>query len=303
MSSGFQSRSPAGSAAPSPTEGLFRRLSWNSAQGEAISMRDLAGSVFVDPGGPRDGGYDEHDIGVRQGYPPRSPVHPYSAQNSAVEAGTSFQTPVRPFESRTHYEGSTHSDDDLARLTPNAPDRNSPASSSRRVYDSEGRARASPLGIMARSPTLRRVSHSLRVAGERVVNIMGTEKDATHGGYSNLDRLSSTDEDSPISPASGQMPFQDSTTSLPPITHFSPPPRRLRGRTLGIFGKSNPLRKAMDRFLRFSWTEPVILLLILLNVIVLTIQSTPALFTPRTATTYFNEWEDYVLFVLFIVFT
>ena len=51
------------------------------------------------------------------------------------------------------------------------------------------------------------------------------------------------------------------------------------------------------------WTEPIILLLILVNVVVLVIQSAPALFEPRQEDGYFRSWSDYALFVLFIIFT
>lgn len=51
------------------------------------------------------------------------------------------------------------------------------------------------------------------------------------------------------------------------------------------------------------WTEPAILILIMVYVVVLTIQSAPALFDPRPGDGFFHTWEDYALFVLFIVFT
>ena len=63
-----------------------------------------------------------------------------------------------------------------------------------------------------------------------------------------------------------------------------------------------------------SWTEPIILVLIVVNAIVLTIQSARSL-TLLDATNddsnpmlppvhgYFHTWEDYALFVLFIIFT
>lgn len=50
-------------------------------------------------------------------------------------------------------------------------------------------------------------------------------------------------------------------------------------------------------------TEPIILVLIMTNVVVLTIQAAPALFEPREGGSFLRTWEDYVLFALFIVFT
>jgi len=54
-----------------------------------------------------------------------------------------------------------------------------------------------------------------------------------------------------------------------------------------------------------SWTEPLILLLIIANVVILTIQSTPNVYKhPRPAHAgYFHTWEDYALFVLFTLFS
>ena len=58
-------------------------------------------------------------------------------------------------------------------------------------------------------------------------------------------------------------------------------------------------------------TEPFILILIILNAVILTKQSFPALTLPSAngptlppkIDGYFHTWEDYVLFGLFIVFT
>jgi len=54
-----------------------------------------------------------------------------------------------------------------------------------------------------------------------------------------------------------------------------------------------------------SYTEPLILLLILFNAIVLIIQSARAIFlaSPQPSSGYFHGWEDYALFVLFIFYT
>jgi voltage-dependent calcium channel len=54
-----------------------------------------------------------------------------------------------------------------------------------------------------------------------------------------------------------------------------------------------------------SYTEPFILLLILFNAIVLITQSTRAVFldTNPPPAGYFQTWEHYALFVLFILYT
>lgn len=65
-----------------------------------------------------------------------------------------------------------------------------------------------------------------------------------------------------------------------------------------------------------SWTEPIILVLIVFNAIVLTIQSARSFTLPDSSDGdgdgdtlpapvhgYFHTWEDYALFILFILFT
>ncbi len=56
------------------------------------------------------------------------------------------------------------------------------------------------------------------------------------------------------------------------------------------------------------WTEPIILLSIIFNAVVLTIQAARNIAPsgddpPVQFTGYFHAWEDYALFALFIVFT
>ncbi|GAA5872257.1 hypothetical protein JCM8547_004796 [Rhodosporidiobolus lusitaniae] len=80
--------------------------------------------------------------------------------------------------------------------------------------------------------------------------------------------------------------------------------RQLRGKTLGIFGPDNPLRKGCAMVLTSPWTEPIILLLIILQVVVLTIQAAPNVYDhPRPTKGYFHSWEDYILFAIFVFFT
>lgn len=65
-----------------------------------------------------------------------------------------------------------------------------------------------------------------------------------------------------------------------------------------------PSRFSVDTF--FRWTEPFILILIFANAVVLTIQSSHSFSSTELRATgrgYFREWEDYVLFGLFVLFT
>ncbi|KAG5719750.1 hypothetical protein E4T56_gene18575 [Termitomyces sp. T112] len=59
------------------------------------------------------------------------------------------------------------------------------------------------------------------------------------------------------------------------------------------------------------WTEPIILVLIIINAVILTIQAAfPLTLSTSNGTSipprikgYFHSWEDYTLFVLFVIFT
>ncbi|WVQ72778.1 hypothetical protein IAR50_002338 [Cryptococcus sp. DSM 104548] len=163
---------------------------------------------------------------------------------------------------------------------------------------------------LSRRSTLRNVSSSLRKASVRVVNIMGTEK--------RRERLGSDDEGEEIL----QDDMEDGDVGMKDLGRdrqdgMVPEPRppllleedrpsqygRLRGRTLCLFGPHSRIRKAMDSLMRYPWTEPLILVLIIANAVVLAIQSAPALNEPREDDGYFQSWEDYTLLAFFILFT
>ncbi|WRT67795.1 uncharacterized protein IL334_004769 [Kwoniella shivajii] len=200
-----------------------------------------------------------------------------------------------------------------SRNSPGNRKANSPGirrSPGKRVYDENG---------LARSNTLRKVSKSLRKASVRVVNIMGIDK-SPQKGPSGIERLGSDDDGDDdndeedrhdeedksgevigLGIRSGNEFVGDDNNKLRPDP--KPPEKGLRGKTLGVFSKNSKIRIAMDKLMRYSWTEPVILILIITNVVVLAIQSAPARNVPRIDDGYFQTWVDYVLLALFCIFT
>ena len=91
---------------------------------------------------------------------------------------------------------------------------------------------------------------------------------------------------------------EEEVVPLPPLVVV------LRGKSLGLFGPQNPIRKFLFRAFRLPVTEPLILGLIVADMIILTIQASPNVFLhPRPTKGYFHSWEDYALFVLFCLFT
>ncbi|KAJ7906586.1 Ion transport protein-domain-containing protein [Mycena leptocephala] len=177
--------------------------------------------------------------------------------------------------------------------TPPADDASSslagPSSASASLYDDDDEARLTSAGRTVRYSTspsplkktgtaIKHVSQNLRRASVRVVNM------ASIG----LERLPDDKK--------------DEDDHLPDLAQTLP----IRGRTLGFLGPTSKLRLACFNFLVFPWTEPIILVLIILNAVVLTIQSSRSLtltVPPAVSKGYFHSWEDGVLFGLFIVFT
>ncbi|KAI0776961.1 Ion transport protein-domain-containing protein [Trametes elegans] len=148
--------------------------------------------------------------------------------------------------------------------------------------------------------TLKNVSRNLRRASLRVVNFGGLGLDEHVRLEDSDDRDEKRDEE--------EDQVHDEDEALPDLTKTLP----IRGRTLGCLGPQSKLRLAMYKFLVYPWTEPVILLLIIFNGLVLTIQASrshplpedwPDDTPPPPVVGYFHAWEDYVLFGLFCLFT
>lgn len=51
------------------------------------------------------------------------------------------------------------------------------------------------------------------------------------------------------------------------------------------------------------WTESFILALIILYAVILTIQSSEPLYTPRPGDGYFHSWADWAILIIFTIFT
>ncbi|KAJ7243891.1 Ion transport protein-domain-containing protein [Mycena haematopus] len=166
---------------------------------------------------------------------------------------------------------SLYSDDDGTRLTSREED---PAAARRRTL----RYSTSPSPLKKTGTAIKNVSQNLRRASVRVVNMASV----------GLERLPDDK--------------RDEDDHLPDLAQTLP----IRGRTLGFLGPTNKLRLACFNFLVFPWTEPIILVLIILNAILLTIQSSRSLTLtdpPTVYKGYFHSWEDFALFILFVVFT
>ncbi|KAG6896194.1 hypothetical protein C0992_009767 [Termitomyces sp. T32_za158] len=213
------------------------------------------------------------------------------------QPGPSSASLVSPhdFDDSEMYDG--HREDDEAHLTSNVsrngveygeadPEQSvalTPRSRRRTV-----RYSVTPSPLKKTGSAIKSMSQNLRRASVRVVNLAST-------GLESQLRLGDGEE---RGPDEDQIP--DLTKELP-----------IRGRTLGFLGTDSKLRVALFNFLVYSWTEPIILVLIIINAVVLTIQAALPLTlstsdgtaVPPRIKGYFHSWEDYALFVLFIIFT
>ncbi|KAI6001926.1 Ion transport protein-domain-containing protein [Pisolithus albus] len=83
----------------------------------------------------------------------------------------------------------------------------------------------------------------------------------------------------------------------------------LRGNTLGFLCPTNPFRLKLYLLLSHSYSDPILLLLILMTAVVFVTQASRTILLPADQSTpspqvgYFHVWEDYALFVLYILFT
>ncbi|THU96001.1 hypothetical protein K435DRAFT_778779 [Dendrothele bispora CBS 962.96] len=189
-----------------------------------------------------------------------------------------------------------HREDDEARLTTNMsrnpteqkwedPELSAGATPRRRTI----RYSVSPSPLKRTGTAIKTMSKTLRRASLRVVNI-------ANNGLENQVRLDGEDG----------VPNRDGLEDeqLPDLSRTLP----IRGRTLCCFGPQSKVRLKLYNWLVHPWTEPAILLLIIFNAVVLTIQSARSLVAedgeePPRIRGYFRSWEDWALFFLFIIFT
>ncbi|KAK7047557.1 calcium channel protein [Paramarasmius palmivorus] len=179
-------------------------------------------------------------------------------------------------------------EDDEARLTTNMS-RNPTEQAWSAGVDMEQSAGASP-----RSRRRTRIQLEIICDGMslRVVNLRGA-------GLENQIRLADDDDDEK------GVRREEEPASRPVFGRDVP----LRGRTICCLGPNSRIRLALYNLLIHPVTEPLILVLIIVNAVVLTIQGAQSLTLadedaePPRLKGYFHSWEDYVLFALFIVFT
>lgn len=179
---------------------------------------------------------------------------------------------------------------------------------------------------MSRSPStpgaLQRAGSIVRAMSQRVVNISGEsevvvdQRASRHNSRSprgsRYDRDRSPAVSMLVDTSYQPQTLQSHAEKTAGVDHFDqplpprgPPPNPLKGRTLGIFSPENRVRLWLCDVLVNPYTEPLILLLIVSQAILLAVESGPNVFTDGNGRP--ERWGqrpiDWAMLGLFIVFT
>ncbi|KAM3537422.1 hypothetical protein ARSEF1564_009656 [Beauveria bassiana] len=185
---------------------------------------------------------------------------------------------------------------------------------------------AGPSRSPSPSGAFHRASSIVRAMSQRVVNISGESEVAVNqrvslqaartsrtsegliyehnaGGMNSIHRNTSY-QPQVVEPAGEKQIVPGSLAALPrrPPGNFVNP---LKGHSLGVFSPQSKLRLRLCDALVNPYTEPIILLLIILQAVLLAVESGPSVFTPghERSERFGGKVMDWAMLVLFIVFT
>jgi hypothetical protein len=168
---------------------------------------------------------------------------------------------------------------------------------------------------VAESPLLARAGSIMRAMSQRVVNVSNEAEPADHMSRRKASVIEEPSEDiSSIHvvdafypPESLGTPVEKSTSKtslrdIPPEERW-PAVNPFRGKSLGIFPPDSPLRIRLCNLLMKPVTELGILVLIVLQTILLSIESGPNVFEVPRSSHWGSSWIDYAMLALFVIFT
>ncbi|KAK5168414.1 calcium channel protein [Saxophila tyrrhenica] len=91
----------------------------------------------------------------------------------------------------------------------------------------------------------------------------------------------------------------------PEIPQHLPPIDRnpLRGKSLGFFSPESRLRKSLLRLMVHPFFEPIILILIVIQTIILAVDSAENVYTNPRPKNWGGHWTDFALFAIFVIYT
>ncbi|KAI9722379.1 MAG: hypothetical protein M1812_001851 [Candelaria pacifica] len=178
------------------------------------------------------------------------------------------------------------------------------------------RDRARSLSTAAAGSPLLRASSMVRKMSQRIVNLSNepeiVEQSIRRTPSLNEGRLAGP----PSFPAMVDYTYNESSATPSPIEKAPPlvmvgkpqpqwqqPANPLKGNTLGIMPPTNKFRMFLCDVLVHPVTEPVILLLIVMQTVLLAIESAPSVYLNPRSPHWRGAWMDYGLLILFIIYT
>ncbi|KAK3626032.1 calcium channel protein [Elasticomyces elasticus] len=118
------------------------------------------------------------------------------------------------------------------------------------------------------------------------------------GNMDGLPRSPTTSEKMPASPVFTVEPERMTPVELPVIDR-----NPLRGKSLGLFPSTSPVRRRLLKLLVHPLFEPLILLLIVVQTIILAVDAASSVHDDPRATGWGKNWTDYTLLGIFCVYT
>ncbi|KAI9674671.1 MAG: calcium channel protein [Caeruleum heppii] len=173
---------------------------------------------------------------------------------------------------------------------------------------SDGRNRSLSPSSAAASP-LSRAGSIMRKMSQRVVNL-SNEPDMV-GQEIRRKPSQATMTEPPSLPAMTEYAHDDRSTAPEEKTpgllrrqaRLKNNVNPLKGKSLGIFPAENKLRKRLCDLLVHPATEPIILVLIVFQTILLAIESAPDVFSNPKKSRRLTSWIDFALLALFVIYT
>ena len=182
--------------------------------------------------------------------------------------------------------------------------------------DGSGRTRSLSPG--AASP-MSRANSMLRMMSQRVVNL-SNDSDMVEQSIRRKSSVRQARLESPQPPPSsldnvqdsiGEDPFRPQTPieKQSPVEQLAGPASShvyrnpLKGKSLGVFGPENTIRKMLCETLVHPVTEPIILILIVAQTVLLAIDAAPSVYHDQRSDKWGNSRLDYALFALFVLYT
>lgn len=188
-------------------------------------------------------------------------------------------------------------------------------------FSSSPSGRKRSLSPSSTGSPLHRTGTMLRKMSQRVVNLSNeptdeiVERDIRRRASSRPEIPSLVTEE-----AEAETPDKDGAASLKsPVSEKAPSPiaeripipkelphidrNPLRGKPLGVFSPQNRLRQTLLNVLVHPVTEPFILLLIIVQTIILAVDSARSVYEYERSHRWGEDWVDYTLFVIFVIYT